>query len=128
MQEKIKELLAEVEKFKAENKEQLEDFRINLLGSKGKIKDLFADFRNVPNDQKKEVGQLINTLKVKAQEKLDEFKAKLAGGDSSSSNDIDLSRTGTPIKLGSRHPISIVRNEIIDIFQELHLQFLKALK
>jgi len=119
MQEKIKELLAEVESFKAESKEQLEDFRIQLLGSKGKIKGLFADFRNVPNEQKKEVGQLINTLKVKAQDKLDEFKVKLAGGDSAVDNDLDLTRIGTPVKLGSRHPISIVRNEVIDIFSRI---------
>ena len=119
MQEKIKTLLSEVEEFKAESKEQLEDFRIKLLGSKGKIKDLFADFKNVPNEEKKEVGQLINMLKVKAQEKLDEFKSQLDGGDNSSSDEIDLSRTGEPVKLGSRHPISIVRNEIIDIFSRI---------
>ena len=57
MKEKIKELLLEVEGFKAESKEQLEEFRIKLLGSKGKIKNLFADFKNVPNEQKKEIGQ-----------------------------------------------------------------------
>ena len=119
MKEKIKELLSEVEGFKAESKEQLEDFRIQLLGSKGKIKSLFADFRNVPNEEKKEVGQLINTLKIKAQEKLDEFKASLAENNTSIADDLDLSRTGTPTKLGSRHPISIVRNEIIDIFSRI---------
>lgn len=119
MRDKIKELLEEVEEFKAESKEQLEGFRIKLLGSKGKIKDLFADFKNVPNEEKKEVGQLINTLKVKAQTKFDEFKSKLAGGDNISSDDMDLSRTATPVKLGSRHPISIVRNEIIDIFSRI---------
>lgn len=119
MQEKIKELLNEVENFKAESKEQLEEFRIQLLGSKGKVKALFADFRNVPNEEKKEVGQLINTLKVKAQDKLDEFKGKLAGADSSTAEDLDLTRTGTPFPLGSRHPISIVRNEIIEIFSRI---------
>ncbi len=119
MKEKIDELLSEVAAFKAENNEQLEDFRIKLLGSKGKIKALFVDFKNVPNEQKKEVGQLINTLKVKAQDKLDEFKSKLAGGDHTSANDMDLTRTATPVKLGSRHPISIVRNEIIDIFARI---------
>ncbi|MGB0887049.1 MAG: phenylalanine--tRNA ligase subunit alpha [Vicingaceae bacterium] len=120
MQEKIKELLAQVDNFNADNKEQLEDFRIQLLGSKGKIKALFSDFRNVPNEEKKEVGQQINTLKVKAQNKFEEFKAKLAGGENASGdNDLDLSRTGTPVKLGSRHPISIVRNEIIDIFSRI---------
>ncbi|PCJ27224.1 MAG: phenylalanine--tRNA ligase subunit alpha [Flavobacteriales bacterium] len=119
MQEKIKVLLSEVEEFKAESKEQLEEFRIKLLGSKGKIKDLFADFKNVPNEEKKEVGQLINNLKVKTQAKFDEFKSSLAGEDSSLALDLDLSRTATPVELGSRHPISIVRNEIIDIFSRI---------
>jgi phenylalanyl-tRNA synthetase alpha chain len=119
MQEKIKKLLSEVNEFKAESKEQLEDFRIKLLGSKGKIKDLFADFKNVPNEQKKEVGQAINDLKIKAQAKFDEFKSNLAGDASSNDGDLDLTRTGTPVKLGSRHPISIVRNEIIDIFSRI---------
>jgi phenylalanyl-tRNA synthetase alpha chain len=119
MQEKIKELLNEVEAFKAESKEQLEDFRIQILGSKGKIKGLFAAFKNVPNDQRKEVGQLINTLKEKAQDKLDEFKEILVGGENATADDLDLTRTGTPVKLGSRHPISIVRNEIIDIFSRI---------
>ena len=119
MKEQIKKLLEEVEGFNAESKEQLEAFRIKLLGSKGEIKDLFADFKNVPNDQKKEVGQAINELKIKAQAKFDDFKTKLAGGENSTSGEIDLTRTGTPVKLGSRHPISIVRNEIIDIFSRI---------
>jgi len=119
MKEKIKKLLSEVENFKAGSKEELEDFRIEMLGSKGKIKDLFSDFRTVPNENKKEVGQLINTLKVKAQDKFDAFKESLAGNDTSVKDDLDLSRTGTPVKLGSRHPISIVRTEIIDIFSRI---------
>jgi phenylalanyl-tRNA synthetase alpha chain len=119
MKDKIRELLEQVEGVKAEGKDEIESFRINFLGSKGKIKELFADFKNVPNEQKKEVGQLINTLKVKAQDKLDELKSKLTGGDNYSNNELDLTRTGTPIKLGSRHPISIVRNEIIDIFSRI---------
>ena len=119
MKQKIEELLEEVEKFTADSKEQLEEFRIKLLGSKGKIKALFADFKTVPNEEKKEVGQLINTLKIKTQAKFDEFKSNLDGGSSSSNNDYDLTRTGIPVKLGSRHPISIVRNEIIDIFSRI---------
>lgn len=119
MRDKIKELLGEVDDFKAESKEQLESFRIRLLGSKGKIKELFVDFKNVPNEEKKEVGQLINTLKTKAQTKFEEFKSKLAGGGNTPTDDMDLSRTATPVKLGSRHPISIVRNEIIDIFSRI---------
>ncbi len=119
MKENIKELLIEVENFNAQSKEQLEDFRIKLLGTKGKIKQLFADFKNVPNEQKKEVGQLINDLRNKAQEKYDGFKNDLGNTKETSSNNIDLTRTATPFKIGSRHPISIVRNEIIDIFSRI---------
>jgi len=119
MQEKIKELLEEVEGFKTESKEQLEEFRIKLLGTKGRLKALFVDFKEVPNKEKKEIGQLINTLKVKAQAKIEEIKSKLASKENTSIESIDLTRTATPVKLGSRHPISIVRNEIIDIFSRI---------
>ena len=119
MKEKIESLLQEVEEFKAESKENLEDFRIKLLGSKGKIKALFADFKNVPNEQKKDIGQAINELKVKAQHKFDEFKAQLENSTSEQDHNIDMSRPGTPVELGSRHPISTVRSEIIDIFSRI---------
>ena len=119
MKTKIEELLSEVEAFKAEGKDQLETFRIQLLGSKGKIKALFADFKNVPNAEKKEVGQLINDLKNKAQAKFDEFKTLLEANNTTSTNEQDLTRTPFPTEIGSRHPISIVRNEIIDIFSRI---------
>ena len=119
MKEKINELLSEVEQFKADNKEQLEEFRIKLLGSKGKIEALFADFRTVPNEQKKEVGQLINDLKTKAQEKIDAFKNQQSNTANSSQSSEDLTKTPFPIEIGSRHPISIIRNEIIDIFSRI---------
>jgi len=119
MKEKIKELLNEVEGFKTDSKEQLEDFRIKLLGSKGKVKALFADFKNVPNEQKKEVGQLINELKIKAQDKIDRFKSKLDNAATETTSSIDLTRTDYPSKSGSRHPVSIVRNEMIDIFSRI---------
>lgn len=119
MKNKIEELLREVEEFTAVKKEQIEEFRIILLGSKGKLKTLFADFKNVPNDQKKEIGQLMNTLKENTQHKIDELTIKLSSSEISTTNQLDLSRTATPIKLGSRHPISIVRNEIIDIFSRI---------
>jgi phenylalanyl-tRNA synthetase alpha chain len=119
MKEKIQELLSEVDSFKTDSKEQLEDFRIKLLGSKGKIKALFADFKNVPNEEKKAVGQLINDLKVKAQDKFNALKSELESTSSSSESTQDLTRTSFPIEVGSRHPISIVRNEIIDIFSRI---------
>lgn len=120
MKEKIKELLSEVDEFKTESKEHLEHFRIKLLGSKGKIKTLFASFKDVPNEQKKEVGQLINDLKNKAQDKFNELKLKLDNGtEETSENNLDLSKTPYPVELGSRHPISIIQNEIIDIFSRI---------
>ena len=119
MENQIKALLKEVEGFSAKTKEQIEEFRINFLGSKGKIKSLFADFKNVPNDKKKEIGQLINTLKENTQHKIDELSKKIASSETSIADYLDLSRTATPIKLGSRHPITIVRNEIIDIFSRI---------
>jgi len=119
MKNKIKALLNEVDDFSAETKEQIEEFRINLLGSKGKLKSLFADFKNVHNDQKKEVGQLMNTLKEKAQHKIDELTIKFSNNETSTTDYLDLSRTATPIKLGSRHPITIVRNEITEIFSRI---------
>lgn len=119
MKETIEKLLNEVAAFKPSTKEELESFRIDFLANKGKIKALFADFKNVPNEQKKDVGQLINTLKEEAQSKVDDFKAKLASSADVSDDNIDLTRTATPSKVGSRHPISIVRNEIIDIFSRI---------
>ncbi|MCB0402915.1 MAG: phenylalanine--tRNA ligase subunit alpha [Flavobacteriales bacterium] len=118
MKETIEKLLAEVEAFIPKSAEELENFRVDLLANKGKVKALFADFKNVPNEQRKEVGQLINTLKNKAQEKVDEFKAKLTSSKNQETT-IDLTRTATPLRIGSRHPISIVRNEIIEIFSKI---------
>ena len=119
MKETIAQLLKEVEIFSPKNKEELEAFRIEFLANKGKVKALFADFKTVPNEDKKEVGQLINTLKQNAQAKVDEFKQQLTSSGESTNNNIDLTRTATPFKVGSRHPISIVRNEIIDIFSRI---------
>ncbi|MDF1672981.1 MAG: phenylalanine--tRNA ligase subunit alpha [Vicingaceae bacterium] len=119
MKETIEKLLSEVAAFTPSTKEELEAFRIDFLANKGKIKALFADFKNVPNEQKKDVGQLINTLKEKAQSKVDDFKAKLSSSVETSEESIDLTRTATPSKIGSRHPISIVRNEIINIFSRI---------
>ncbi len=118
MKEQIEILLNEVAAFQPSNAEELEKFRVDFLANKGKVKALFADFKHVPNEQKREVGQLINTLKEKAQAKVDEFKAKLTATSTNNDN-LDLTRTPTPVELGSRHPISIIRNEIIDIFSRI---------
>ena len=112
---KIEELLQEVEVLKADNAEQLEALRIRYLGKKGIINDLMADFRNVPADQKRMVGMKLNELKTKAQEKINELKNRFAG-DGHQYDGMDLTRTAYPQRLGTRHPLSIVRNQIIDIF------------
>ena len=116
MIDKIKEYIAEAQAFNAQNKEKLEEFRIKFLGSKGLVKDIFAEFKNVPNDQKKEFGQIINTLKNIAEEKVRTIQEELESKEEVKGIYGDLTRPAEPLKLGSRHPISLVKNQIIDIF------------
>jgi len=115
-----KEILAEIESAKPDTTADLEQFRIEFLGSKNKIKSLFGEIKNVPNEQKKEFGQLVNQLKQEAEQKFQALKIaieqELAGG---MLEQTDLSRPGDPVSLGSRHPIAIVTNRIIDIFNKL---------
>ena len=115
---KINQLLQEVEALKAANAEELEELRIKYLSKKGAINDLMADFRNVAAEQKKEVGMRLNELKNKAQEKIAALKEQFESQDTGC-DDIDLTRSAYPIELGTRHPLSIVRNEIIDIFARM---------
>ena len=115
---KINQLLQEVEALKATNPEELEALRIKYLSKKGAINDLMADFRNVAAEQKKEVGMRLNELKNKAQEKIAALKEQFESQDTGC-DDIDLTRSAYPIELGTRHPLSIVRNEIIDIFARM---------
>ncbi len=119
MIDKIKEHIAEVEAFTAKTKEEVETFRIKYLGSKGLLKDFFAEFKNVANDQKKEFGQTINTLKSKAEEKVNSLKESFEGKEELQGVYGDLSRPGEPIPLGSRHPISLTKNKIIEIFSRI---------
>ena len=115
---KINQLLQEVEALKAANAEELEALRIKYLSKKGAINDLMADFRNVAAEQKKEVGMRLNELKNKAQEKIAALKEQFESQDTGC-DDIDLTRSAYPIELGTRHPLSIVRNEIIDIIARM---------
>ena len=115
---KINQLLQEVEALKAANPEELEALRIKYLSKKGAINDLMADFRNVAAEQKKEVGMRLNELKNKAQENIAALKEQFESQDTGC-DDIDLTRSAYPIELGTRHPLSIVRNEIIDIFARM---------
>jgi phenylalanyl-tRNA synthetase alpha chain len=119
MIERIKEYIVEVEDFETRDKEVLEQFRIKYLGSKGLLKDLFAEFKNVPNEQKKEFGQVINTLKNAAEEKLKTLQEAMEQSSEQAGVYGDLTRPGEPFSLGSRHPISLVKNQIIDIFSNI---------
>lgn len=118
MIDRIKTLLKEVEELKANNAEELEALRIKYLSKKGEISALMNDFRNVAAEQKREVGQYLNELKVAAQDKINSLKEEFSNT-GNVDNDIDLSRTSYPISLGTRHPISIVKKEICDIFARL---------
>lgn len=116
MTDKIKDYIAEAEKFDTRNREELEAFRIKFLGKKGILNDFFAEFRNVPNEQKKEYGQVINQLKNVAEEKVRQIQEALESAEEVKGIYGDLTRPAEPINIGSRHPISIVKNQITDIF------------
>ena len=115
---KINQLLQEVEALKAANAEELEALRIKYLSKKGAINELMADFRNVPAELKKEVGMRLNELKDKAQGKIAALKEQFESQDTGC-DDLDLTRSAYPVELGTRHPLTIVKNEIIDIFARL---------
>ncbi|APQ17183.1 phenylalanine--tRNA ligase subunit alpha [Maribacter hydrothermalis] len=119
MIDKIKEQISEVNAFTADSLDAIETFRIKYLGKKGILNDFFAEFKNVPNEQKKEFGQTINELKQAATLKVETLKEVLENSQSTEQVYGDLTRPGNPIVLGSRHPISIVKNQIIDIFSRI---------
>ena len=115
---KIENLKAQIADLKADNSDAIEALRIKYLSKKGEITALFNEFRNVPNEQKREFGQRLNELKALATDKInalkDEFKEKEAVA-----HKIDITRPAFPEEIGTRHPISTVRKEIIDIFSRL---------
>lgn len=115
---KINALLKEVENLKAANAEEVEALRIKYLSKKGEISLLMNDFRNVAADQKREVGQHLNKLKEATQNRINELKASFENVQTTN-DDIDLTRTSYPIELGTRHPLSLVKKEICDIFGRL---------
>ncbi|MDR1880237.1 MAG: phenylalanine--tRNA ligase subunit alpha [Tannerellaceae bacterium] len=118
MIDRIKQLLQEVEELKAANAEELEALRIKYLSKKGEIAQLMNDFRDVAGEQKREVGQYLNHLKEKAQQRINDIKEGFAHV-STGHDDTDLTRTAYPVALGTRHPLSIVKREICDIFGRL---------
>ncbi len=118
MKDQISKIKEELEGIALSSNQALEEFRIRFLGSKGKIKDLFNSLKEVPNEQKKSIGQALNGLRQFAQEKFDAAKSQL----SENSNEeirLDLSRPGEVTPVGSRHPLSLVRSEIIEIFSRI---------
>lgn len=118
MKHRIKELVQEIEQLVASSNDDIEALRIKYLSKKGLVSELFNDFRNVANDEKREVGQLLNDLKNKAQDKINEIKESFAS-QASDAPKLDLTRTADPIKIGTRHPLSLTKNEIIDIFSRI---------
>ena len=121
--EKIESLLTEIDSLKANSSEEIEQLRLKYLSKKGQINALMADFRSVPAEQKKVVGMKINELKQSALQRINELKEQFAASEATA-DDIDLTRTPYPVALGTRHPLTIVRNEIIDIFS--HMGFVMA--
>lgn len=119
MIDKIKEFIGEAQSFSADNKEALESFRIKFISKKGILNDLFNEFKMVPNDQKKEFGQAINLLKTTIEDKVKSIQDFLESKEDSQGIYGDLTRPGSPIILGSRHPISLVKNQVIDIFSNI---------
>ena len=118
MIEKIQALKEQIEALSAANAEELEALRIKYLSKKGEISSLFNDFRNVPNEQKREIGQKLNELKTLATDKINAIREAF-NANAVNDVDIDLTRTAAPQEIGTRHPISLVRKEIIDIFSRL---------
>lgn len=118
MQDQINHLLSEIQSEIVSNIQELEAFRLKYLSKKGVISEFFEDFRNVPAQDKKEIGQLLNTLKASAQDKFNSLKDSLQLTEQRSSSS-DLTKPSYPFQLGTRHPISIMRNEIISIFEKI---------
>lgn len=115
----IKEHLQKIDDFKAKTKEELEQFRIQYLGKKGLLNDFFTAFKDVPNDQKKTFGQVVNELKNKAEAKVQELHTFFENQNNTPIHHSDLTRPAAPTTIGTRHPISIVKNEILNIFANI---------
>lgn len=119
MKEKIETLLDEIEKFTAESAEQVENFRIRMLGKKGALTELFEEFKLVAPEVKREMGQVLNQVKNKAQERISELKELFENQITQNDSGIDFTRPAGMADIGSRHPLSLVRNEIIAVFSRI---------
>ena len=116
--EDIDRILAQIEELKCKTQKEVEEARVRFLGKKGEVTALFEEFRSIDKAQKAEFGKSLNELKQKVQAKIDELKSCAASEGESSGPRQDLSMPGDPYELGSRHPVSIVRQEIVDIFRK----------
>ena len=117
IKEKIQDLLAQVAGLQATNAEQLEALRIKYLSKKGLVTELFNEFREVPKEEKREIGQALNALRQAYEARINELREAVeANGAKAAAEELDLTRTTDPIALGTRHPLSLVREQIIDIF------------
>jgi len=119
MQQRIQQLTAELQALSARSEQEVEDLRIKYISKKGLVSQLFDEFKSVPNEEKRQVGQLLNALKTLATDKINELRASLSSGGESSEEGIDWSRTAYPVPLGTRHPLTIVQQEICSIFARL---------
>lgn len=117
--DKIEQLLEEVNNLSAKNADEIENLRLKYLSKKGEITALMADFRNVAAEQKKAVGMKINELKQRTILKIEELKEQVSDQKDEADQFVDLTRSAYPIKLGTRHPLTVVKNQIVDIFQRM---------
>lgn len=117
--DKISKYQAEINDFQPKNEQELETFRIRFIGSKGLVKSFFAEMKNVPADQKKAFGQALNDFRKLAEDKYQIAREALVSTNHKAQEDIDLTLPAEPHRLGARHPVSIVRKEIIDIYEKL---------
>ncbi|NQY11777.1 MAG: phenylalanine--tRNA ligase subunit alpha [Flavobacteriales bacterium] len=119
MKDKIKSFVEEISSFKSDDSGKIEAFRIKFLGKKGAVADLFNDFKSVAKEDRKEIGIALNDLKNKAKEKIENLKSSSLPDKKASDKKEDFTMPGYPNELGSRHPLSIVRKQIIDIFSRM---------
>ncbi len=119
MQGKINSLIEEIQALKAESLQQVEELRIRYISKKGEVQKLVEEFRSVPNEEKRVVGQLLNQLKEIAQTRINELRDSLSAQSADAEADIDWSRTAYPTPLGTRHPLTLVQQEICSIFARL---------
>ena len=118
MVNKIKELLSEIQGLRASHPDEVEALRIRFLSKRGEITELFNEFRNLPGEEKRVLGKKLNELKNFAQEKINTLKLE-AASTAQVDEKLDLTRTADPIQIGTRHPLSLVKNEIVDIFSRI---------